>query len=372
MGEAMQRSVYQGLLVLAVLLTAASSGCAPLGLSLYPSNSTLTTEAKTVLEASRIPHGIPRENAKSALPLHSLQPGDALLIEPVNQDRDLRLPADQAVLADGTVDLGPYGRVIVVGRNLEQAEALIERQITDQIRQQISACKPFVSPDVKESLSKPPLPDDCDTIAINVRLLEPVHRFYVFGEVNAPGSFPLTGSETVLDAIVSAGGLTSSANPCQILLARPTDPGECRVTLPVCYREIVQMGNTATNYQLQPGDRVFVAARSCMDELMFWRASQTCSRCSGCNRACRHPEHSTAKPMMMVDQTMISPGSVGWTQLTDDPLRPSDLMDLDEVNERYQPNYDKYFDDDLPGEPTGSKAGNSDVDGELEFAPLSE
>ena len=76
--------------------------------------------------------------------------------------------------------------------------------------------------------------------------------------------------------------------------------------------------------------------------------------------------------MMMVDQTMIAPGSVGWTRLTDDPLRPSDLIDLNEVNDRYQPNYDKYFDDDLPGEPTGSKAGNSDVDGELEFAPLSE
>jgi hypothetical protein len=124
---------------------------------------------------------------------------------------------------------------------------------------------------------------------INVRLLEPVDRYYVLGEVQSPGSYPLKGHETVLDGLLAAGGLTSSAAPCKILLARPTLPSSCRVTLPVCYREIKQMGDTTTNYQLQPGDRVFVAARDWSEEWMFWQANQPCPRCRDCQSACPDP-----------------------------------------------------------------------------------
>ncbi|TWT82354.1 SLBB domain protein [Planctomycetes bacterium CA13] len=347
------------------------SGCSTLGLSLYPSGATLTTEAKSVLDASRIPSGIPRENSKTVLPPHALEPGDSLLIEPVNLD--LRLPADQVVLADGTVDLGPYGRIVVAGQGLEQAESLIEQQIGFQIRQQRESCKQFAIGDDHQTIDSPPLPDDCDAIAVNVRMLDPVHRFYVLGEVNAPGSYPLSGYETVLDAIVAAGGLTSSANPCKILLARPTDPCDCRVTLPVCYREIVQMGNTASNYQLQPGDRVFVSTRSCMDELMFWRASRPCERCLGCNRACKNPSVTTAQPMAAVTNTMIPPGSVGWMRLANDPLRHNDLVEnsgFDTPNAT--PSLSHFLSQPLQKAAVERPVREADVDGELDFAPRSE
>ena len=350
------------------LILLGSGGCSTLGISLYPSMSTLTKEAQTVLEQSRIPSAIPRENAKSVLPPHKLQPGDALLIEPTNLERDLRLPADQIVLADGTVDLGPYGRIVIAGRSLEEAELLIEEQIVFQLKKQAADCRELAGEEVPPG-EQSMVPTQCNGVAINVRLLEPVHEFYVLGEVNAPGSYPLTGSETVLDAIVSAGGLTSSANPCKILLARPTDPCECRVTLPVCYREIVQMGNTATNYQLQPGDRVFVSTRSCMDELMFWHAGRSCPRCAGCNRACANPEMVIARQMSPVRDTMISPGSVGWSPTPEDLLHPSRLVppaghDLGDppsefenlLNSRGTP-------DSTPG------PLRSQVDGELDFDP---
>ncbi len=110
---------------------------------------------------------------------------------------------------------------------------------------------------------------------INVQLLEPVHRYYVLGEVNSPGSYPLDGHENVLDGILAAGGLTTAAAPCKILLARPTLSSSCRVTLPVCYREITQLGDTTTNYQIQPGDRIFVASRTWCEELMFWNATKS-------------------------------------------------------------------------------------------------
>ncbi|MDA8745378.1 polysaccharide biosynthesis/export family protein [Rubripirellula amarantea] len=134
------RRLMQGYAMLACLWM---TGCSTLGLSLFPSDSMLTKDAESVLDASKIPFGIARENAKTVLPPHALEPGDALLIEPVNLERDLRLPADQVVLADGTVDLGPYGRVVVAGQDLEQAESLIERQIAYQIRLQQETCKPL-------------------------------------------------------------------------------------------------------------------------------------------------------------------------------------------------------------------------------------
>jgi polysaccharide biosynthesis/export protein len=368
-GRTRERTIAAGRMAIAALVVVTGSGCSTLGLSLCPPGERLTTESKQVLSASPIPKWIPRENAKTVLPMHMLEPGDALLIEPANLERDLRLPADQTVHADGSVDLGPYGRLIVAGRSLEEAESLIERQIANHLRQQRELCN-TPDDDTAGQDKVLPRPENCDGIVINVRLLEPVHRFYVVGEVNSPGAYPLEGYETVLDAIVNAGGLTDSANSCDILLSRPTDPGDCRVALPVCYREIVQLGATTTNYQLQPGDRIFVPSRSCLDELMFWRASMPCPRCAGCNRACRNPPLFTAKPMPAVDHAMIPPGSAGRTELADELLeesRPDAPVQGDARRQRFGR-------DDQPFEPLSPQrpapiSGEPDIDGELDFSP---
>ncbi|TWU34205.1 polysaccharide biosynthesis/export family protein [Novipirellula artificiosorum] len=238
-------------------------GCSTLGLSLYPKGSFLTEQAERVLDGSPTAAELPRELNRSVIPVHYLEPGDVLLVEPVHLGSEVRLPADQHVMADGSIDLGGFGRCVVAGLTLEEAEQLVERTITDSAEEETQ---------------------------INIRLLEPVHHYYVLGEVNSPGSYPLSGFETVLDGILAAGGLTSDAAPCKILLARPTTPCSCRVTLPVCYREITQLGDTTTNYQLQPGDRIFVSTRSCLDELMFWQSNETCQRCCRSQRACCRPD----------------------------------------------------------------------------------
>lgn len=364
------------LLGASLALISCLGGCRALGLS-CTSGQPLTKEAEAVLKQSRIPSGIARENAKTVLPPHRLQPGDTVLIEPVSLDRDLRLPADQTVLADGTIDLGPYGRIVVAGQDLEQAEALIEQQIDFQTRAQLetcrkAGCKPKQTGGVSDS------PDECDSIAINVRLLEPVHRYYVLGEVNSPGSYNLSGYETVLDAIVTAGGLTNSANPCQILLSRPSEPCDCRVTLPVCYREIVQLGNTASNYQLRPGDRIFVASRSCFDDLMFWRAREGCPRCNACNRPCAHPEFSPQVDMSPVTNTMIAPGSTGWLKLSNSPASGDAMLERDRIDspsDSVSPNRELRNKETLgdylsPAEELPASGVPSDIDGELDFGPL--
>ncbi len=106
----------------------------------------------------------------------------------------------------------------------------------------------------------------------------------MLGAVNAPGAFTLNGRETVLDGLLAAGGLTDRASAGSIVLVRPTRPDSCRVVLPICYREIVHVGNTSTNYQLQPGDRLVVPTRSFCEEL--FHIEKECAPCGRPQEAC--------------------------------------------------------------------------------------
>src|SRR5262249_26371144 len=145
------------------------------------------------------------------------------------------------VLPDGTIQLGRYGRLFVAGKPIE----MIEAEVNDLIKGKVADAGPIV-----------------------VRLVTRDSKvYYVLGEVNAPGSFPLKGRETVLDAIISAGGLTSNAQRKGIILVRPTVPESCREVLPVAYNAIVQLGDTKTNYQIKAGDRVYVPSKTLWDDI---------------------------------------------------------------------------------------------------------
>ena len=75
---------------------------------------------------------------------------------------------------------------------------------------------------------------------------------------------PITGNETVLDAISQVNGL-SQVSSKKIWIARPAPHNfGCQQILPIEWDAITQGAQTATNYQLLPGDRLYVAE----DELM--------------------------------------------------------------------------------------------------------
>src|SRR5579884_2257001 len=212
-----------------------AAGCSNI-LGLTPTGHRLTAEAKALRSAYPDPLPLPRELDKRVAPLFVVEPGDVLLVQPANLDSPVRLPGDQTVLPDGTIQLGRYGQIVVAGKTIPQIEA--------DTRAQIAAQEKEAGP-------------------ITVRLVTRVSKvYYVLGEVNAPGAFPLQGRETVLDAILAAGGLNDKASRQFITLARPTPADGCRVVLPVCYNEIVQLGDTSTNYQIAHGDRIFVPTRS--------------------------------------------------------------------------------------------------------------
>lgn len=244
------------------------SGCSAFGLqspTSTQSHNQLTRDARDFREEAPIPAAVPRELNKTLLPTYVVEPGDVLLVLPVDLDSPLRLPGDQTVLLDGTIDLGKYGRPVVAGKTL----SVIESELTSWIQSQ-----------------------EKDAGSVKARLVNRVSKvYYVLGEVNAPGSYPVSGRETVLDALIAAGGLNSRASQKRIIVSRPSDPCNCRVVLPVCYRDIVQLGDTSTNYQIQPGDRVFVPGRNLIEEYFFF-----CDKDPVCN--CR--EH-TLCPMDKLD-----------------------------------------------------------------------
>jgi protein involved in polysaccharide export with SLBB domain len=266
--------------ILAIFL----AGCSALGLqspTSSRSNNQLTQEAKDLREAAPVPAVIPRELTKTLLPTYVVEPGDVLLVQPVDLDSPMRLPGDQTVLLDGTIDLGKYGRPVVAGKTLAAIEADLKTWMKAQSN---------------------------DAGAVTVRLVNRVSKvYYVLGEVNAPGSFPVSGRETVLDAIIAAGGLNSRASQKRIILSRPSGPCNCRFVLPVCYRHIVQIGDTSTNYQIQPGDRIFVPGRNLVEEYLFF-----CDKDSVCDCGEHHlcpigKEDCCARPGCPVSEAPLPP-----------------------------------------------------------------
>jgi polysaccharide biosynthesis/export protein len=146
-----------------------------------------------------------------------------------------------------------------------------------------------------------------NAVAVTVRLLaRPGEVFYVLGEVNAPGAFPVTGNDTVLSAITLAGGPTRKASEQNIVLSRPTTPDGCRLVYPVCYTNIVQLGDTTTNYQLHPGDRIYVASKGMLEGLLPARCQKPTGACArpqvpcwlgGCSPAGCSPATVSASPL---------------------------------------------------------------------------
>lgn len=228
---------------------------------LFASNNRLSDEAAALRQP--VPPAVPRELDKQLEPPYVVEPGDVLLVYPVELDSPARLPGDQPVLADGTINLGKYGQIVVAGHTVAEIEGQVRAAVAAQTK---------------------------DAGPIAVRLVNRVSKvYYVLGEVNSPGSFVLTGRETVLDGILTGGGLTDRASRQCIILSRPTPPDGCRVILPVCYRAIVQVGDTTTNYQLAPGDRIYVPARSLCESLC--PSAGDCIACGGPQTRCSMPTH---------------------------------------------------------------------------------
>jgi protein involved in polysaccharide export with SLBB domain len=134
------------------------------------------------------------------------------------------------------VNLGIYGNVYVSGMTINEARRAMEEKLSEY----------FESPKVA-----------LDVFAYNSK------SYYIIVEGAGFGDqvfeVPITGNETVLDAIANVRG-TSPASSKRIWISRPAPQGTgCYQVIPVDWIAITRGGETRTNYQLMPGDRVFLA-----------------------------------------------------------------------------------------------------------------
>lgn len=86
-----------------------------------------------------------------------------------------------------------------------------------------------------------------------------LHRVRVTGAVNSPTSVAYSKGMTVMDLVLVTGGVTEFANGNGTKLYRTTQSGV--KVYPVKLDDILEKGDIATNYQLQPGDIITVPER---------------------------------------------------------------------------------------------------------------
>lgn len=205
----------------------------------------------------------PREKNKASMPKYVVEPPDIIIVEVLEALPGRPISGERLVRPDGTITLGFYGDIYVAGLTLEE----IKEKVVIHLRQYVTdeslglfaedPTKRSDDPDAKPVL-KEVKPADSDRVFVDVASYNS-QVYYVLGDVNAPGRFPHTGNETVLDAIQFAGGIDLNASVNNIRVVRPAPPGACCAqTLPVNIAAIQQAGDTTTNYQLLPGDRVYV------------------------------------------------------------------------------------------------------------------
>jgi polysaccharide export outer membrane protein len=198
---------------------------------------------------------IPKEFTKVNMPDYVVEAPDLILVEVLESAPGRQITGERLVRPDGTISLQWYGDVYVAGLTVDQIKEKIvihlRKYLTDQAlgltrynerTQQYEDVEPAESNRVF-----------VDVTAYNSKV------YYVQGDVGSPGRMPISGNETVLDAIQFAGGLLPTAAPQNIRLVRPAPPGACcDQVLPVNLAAIVNVGDATTNYQIMPGDRLVV------------------------------------------------------------------------------------------------------------------
>jgi polysaccharide export outer membrane protein len=147
-----------------------------------------------------------------------------------------QIAGEHIVSPDGKVNLGVYGQVRVAGMTIPEATSAIEQHLSQYLD------NPKIAVDIFGFNSK---------------------FYYVISEGAGLGDqvsrFPYTGNETVLDAISNVEGFSAvSSKKMWIARPGPNEQGGDQI-LPVDWSAVSMRADPRTNYQLMPGDRVFVA-----------------------------------------------------------------------------------------------------------------
>lgn len=134
------------------------------------------------------------------------------------------------VRSDGKISLPLIGEIQASGRTPLQ----LESDIASRLRNYVTV--PEVTVIVEQINSK---------------------KYNILGEVGRPGTFPLTLSTTIMDAIASAGGLRDFAKKKDIYILRQKADGT-QTRLNFNYKDFIKGKNISQNVKIEPGDTIIV------------------------------------------------------------------------------------------------------------------
>ncbi|WP_165227117.1 sigma-70 family RNA polymerase sigma factor [Aquisphaera insulae] len=199
-----------------------------------------------------------------------IEPSDIILVEVLEAYPGRPISGERLVRPDGKISLGFYGEVYVAGLTPTEAKTkivlhlrkslsdgtlgLLESGASDKVTEEEPRNLDPATPQARLS----ELATKSDRVFVDVTAYNS-KVYYVEGEVASPGRLPVTGNESVLDAIHHVGGLLSWADRSAIKLVREVPGGKVQV-LPIDYEQIAMGTDSSTNYQLMPRDRLVVPA----------------------------------------------------------------------------------------------------------------
>ncbi len=198
---------------------------------------------------------IPREFNKVSMPDYVVEPPDIITVEVLEALPGRPITGEHLVRPDGKITLGFYGEIYVAGLTTTEIKEKVILHLRQVINDDVLGLWQ-ADPKTGEQIAVEPAQSQrvfVDVTSFNSKV------YYVQGDVGSPGRLPITGNETVLDAINYAGGLIPTSSVPNIRLVRPAPPGACcEQVLPVNIAAITNAGDSTTNYQLMPGDRLVV------------------------------------------------------------------------------------------------------------------
>jgi polysaccharide export outer membrane protein len=143
--------------------------------------------------------------------------------------REPEMSGDVTVRPDGRITIPVIGEMQAAGRRPEELQAEI-----------VTAASKYISG---------------VNVVVVVRAINS-RKIFVTGRVTTPGTHPIMGPLTVIQAIALAGGLTEYADPKNITILR-IENGKSR-TMNFNYQDIARGKSLEQNIQLKPGDTIVV------------------------------------------------------------------------------------------------------------------
>jgi protein involved in polysaccharide export with SLBB domain len=152
----------------------------------------------------------------------TLNPGDGIRLIFYNISDSIS--GDYYITEDGSVSFPYLGKIRVAGRSIDSVKQEIYNKYSNLYR----------NPEL--------------TVLALVRV-------NIFGEVNKPGYYYVTGTDKLADLIAKAGGTTSDANVSNITITRNGQE------IDVDGEKIMQSGDKLQDIGLQSGDQIYVARK---------------------------------------------------------------------------------------------------------------